>query len=190
MTGLLNRAATVEGLEHALHENEQMAVAFVDVDRMKAQNDLLGHAGGDALLVDAARRLSEAVRPGDIVGRLGGDEFVAVCRNVTTPAEAMALAERLARSMHWDFSAGTLIFPVSASVGVVHCVDAASTAEVLARADVAMYRAKGSGGWAVRDVERVTFAGGRALEPRFGTSSRSAEGPMRKVSGGRGCFLG
>ncbi len=170
LTGLLNRAATIEGLEHALHENEQMAVAFVDVDRMKAQNDLLGHAGGDALLVDAARRLSEAVRPGDIVGRLGGDEFVAVCRNVTTPAEAMALAERLARSMHWEFSAGTLRFPVSASVGVVHCVDAASTAEVLAKADVAMYRAKGSGvGDPVMWSESLSLAAGhwnRCSEPR------------------------
>jgi diguanylate cyclase (GGDEF)-like protein len=112
---------------------------------MKAQNDLLGHAGGDALLVDTARRLNEAVRPGDIVGRLGGDEFVVVCRHITTPAKATALAERLARSMHWVFSAGTVSFPVSASVGVVHCVDAESTAELLARADVAMYRAKGSG---------------------------------------------
>lgn len=145
LTGVLNRAATIEFLERALHNNEKLAVAFVDVDRMKAQNDLLGHAGGDALLVDTARRLNEAVRPGDIVGRLGGDEFVAVCRHITTPAQATALAERLARSMHWVFSAGTLSFPVSASVGVVHCVDAESTAEVLARADVAMYRAKGSG---------------------------------------------
>jgi diguanylate cyclase (GGDEF)-like protein len=145
LTGVLNRAATIEFLERALHNNEQLAVAFVDVDRMKAQNDLLGHAGGDALLVDTARRLNEAVRPGDIVGRLGGDEFVVVCRHITTPAEATALAERLAGTMHWVFSAGTLSFPVSASVGVVHCIDAESTAEVLARADVAMYRAKGSG---------------------------------------------
>jgi diguanylate cyclase (GGDEF)-like protein/PAS domain S-box-containing protein len=145
LTGVLNRAATIEFLERALHDNETLAVAFVDVDRMKAQNDLLGHAGGDALLIDTARRLNEAVRPGDIVGRLGGDEFVAVCRHITTPASATALAKRLARSMRWVFSAGTLSFPVSASVGVVHCVDAESTAEVLARADVAMYRAKGSG---------------------------------------------
>ena len=145
LTGVLNRAATIEFLDRALHNNERLAVAFVDVDRMKAQNDLLGHAGGDVLLVETARRLNEAVRPGDIVGRLGGDEFVAVCRHITTPAAATALAERLARSMHWVFSAGTSSFPVSASVGVVHCVDAESTAEVIARADVAMYRAKGSG---------------------------------------------
>jgi diguanylate cyclase (GGDEF)-like protein/PAS domain S-box-containing protein len=145
LTGVLNRAATIEFLERSLHKNEQLAVAFVDVDRMKAQNDLLGHAGGDALLVDTARRLKEAVRPGDIVGRLGGDEFVAVCPHITTHTAATTLAERLARSMHWVFSAGALCFPVSASVGVVHCVDAESTAEVLARADVAMYRAKGSG---------------------------------------------
>ncbi len=145
LTGVLNRAATIEFLERALNNNEKLAVAFIDVDRMKAQNDLLGHAGGDALLLDTARRLNEAVRPGDVVGRLGGDEFVAVCRHITNPAAASALAGRLARSMQWVFSAGTLSFPVSASVGVVHCVDAESTAEVLARADVAMYQAKGSG---------------------------------------------
>jgi diguanylate cyclase (GGDEF)-like protein len=146
LTGLFNRAATIEFLERAIHNNEKLAVAFVDVDRMKTQNDLLGHAGGDALLVDTARRLNEAVRPGDIVGRLGGDEFVAVCRHIMTPAAATVLAQRLARSMHWVFSAGTLSFPVSASVGVVYCVDAESSpAEVLARADVAMYRAKGLG---------------------------------------------
>jgi diguanylate cyclase (GGDEF)-like protein/PAS domain S-box-containing protein len=145
LTGVFNRAATIEFLQRELHENEKLAVAFVDVDRMKAQNDLLGHAGGDALLIDTARRLNEAVRPGDIVGRLGGDEFVAVCRHITTPAAATALAERLARSMQWVFSAGSHSFPVSASVGVVHCVDAESTAEVLAKADVAMYRAKVSG---------------------------------------------
>jgi diguanylate cyclase (GGDEF)-like protein len=145
LTGVLNRAATISFLEMALRKRDKVAVAFVDVDRMKAQNDLLGHAGGDALLVDTARRLNDAVRPGDIVGRLGGDEFVVVWRNITTPTLAAALAERLARSMRWVFSAGTLSFPVSASVGVVHCVDAESTAEVIARADVAMYRAKGSG---------------------------------------------
>ncbi|MGD0312033.1 MAG: diguanylate cyclase [Acidimicrobiales bacterium] len=146
LTGVLNRAATIEFLERALLNKEHLAVAFVDVDRMKAQNDLLGHAGGDALLVDTAQRLNGSIRPGDIVGRLGGDEFVAVCRHVRTPAEALALAERLAEAMHWVFSAGTLSFPVSASVGIVHCIDAESTAEVLARADVAMYQAKGSGG--------------------------------------------
>jgi diguanylate cyclase (GGDEF)-like protein/PAS domain S-box-containing protein len=145
LTGVLNRAATIEFLERALHENEDIAVAFVDVDRMKAQNDLLGHAGGDALLIDTARRLTEAVRPGDTVGRFGGDEFVAVCRHITTPEAAAAVAERLARSMLWVFSAGTLNFPVSASVGVVHCGGAESPADVLARADVAMYRAKSSG---------------------------------------------
>jgi diguanylate cyclase (GGDEF)-like protein len=145
LTGAFNRAATIEFLERELHDNEKLAVAFVDVDRMKAQNDLLGHAGGDALLVDTARRLNEAVRPGDIVGRLGGDEFVAVCRHIATTEAAAALAERLARSMHWVFSAGSVSFPVSASVGVVHCLDIESAAEVLAKADVAMYRAKGSG---------------------------------------------
>lgn len=145
LTGVLNRAATLSFLEGVLQNHERVAVAFIDVDRMKAQNDLLGHAGGDALLMATARRLNGVVRPGDVVGRLGGDEFVAVCRHVETPAAARALAGRMARSMHWTFSSGTVSFPVSASVGVVHCTDAENAAEVLARADVAMYRAKGSG---------------------------------------------
>ena len=64
LTGVLNRAATMDFLERALHTHEKLAVAFVDVDRMKTQNDLFGHAGGDALLIDTSRRLNEAVRPG------------------------------------------------------------------------------------------------------------------------------
>ena len=96
------------------------------------------------------------------MGRLGGDEFVAVCRHITTPAAATALAERLARSMHWVFQAGTSSFPVSASVGVVHCVDAESTAEVLARAERRDVSSQGVGRWRPRDVERV------ALRHRFG----------------------
>ena len=176
LTGVFNRAATIDFLERELHDNGKLAVAFVDVDRMKAQNDLLGHAGGDALLVETAHRLNEAVRPGDIVGRLGGDEFVAVCRHIKTLAEARALAERLARSMHWVFSAGTLSFPVSASVGVVHCVDAESTTEVLARADVAMYRAKGSGdGDPVLWSESLSATDSRLLE-----STQSYQLPSRE----------
>jgi diguanylate cyclase (GGDEF)-like protein len=181
LTGVLNRAATIEFLERALHNNEKLAVAFVDVDRMKAQNDLLGHAGGDALLIDTADRLNEAVRPGDIVGRMGGDEFVTVCRHITTPAEATALAARLARSMRWVFSAGTLSFPVSASVGVVHCVDEESTAKVLAKADVAMYRAKESGvGDPVMWSESLSVTDPDILE-----SARSHRLPSRESDRGR-----
>ena len=60
LTGVLNRAATIEFLERALQNNEKLVVAFVDVDRMKAQNDLLGHAGGDSLLIDTAAVLTRS----------------------------------------------------------------------------------------------------------------------------------
>ncbi|MGO8872787.1 MAG: diguanylate cyclase domain-containing protein [Acidimicrobiales bacterium] len=144
LTGCLNRSATFEALEKALGNDERLAVIFVDVDRMKVQNDLLGHAAGDALLVDTANRLRGAVRPGDVVGRIGGDEFVAVCRSVPTQEAAMMVAARIAQAMNWVFSSGSLRFPISASVGAVLADKSIDPAETVARADVAMYVAKRS----------------------------------------------
>jgi diguanylate cyclase (GGDEF)-like protein/PAS domain S-box-containing protein len=144
LTGCLNRSATFEVLRQALRGDDQLVVVFADVDRMKAQNDLLGHAGGDALLVATAARLQEAVRPGDIVGRIGGDEFVAVCHGVPTREAAQMVASRIAESVHWIFDFGSVSFPVSASVGAVQVDRTIEPAEAVARADVAMYAAKRS----------------------------------------------
>jgi diguanylate cyclase (GGDEF)-like protein len=144
LTGCLNRSATFEVLREALRSGEQLVVVFADVDRMKAQNDLLGHAGGDALLVATAARLQAAIRPGDIVGRIGGDEFVAVCHGVPTPEAAQIVASRIAEGVHWIFDFDSVSFPVSASVGAVHVDTRVEPAEAVARADVAMYAAKRS----------------------------------------------
>ncbi len=144
LTGCLNRAAILDLLQSELRSVPGLAVVFVDVDRMKIQNDLLGHAGGDALLVDTAARLQGAVRPGDGVGRIGGDEFVAICRGVPDREAAQMVVSRIAGAMSWNFRSGSMTFPVSAAVGAVHVDRVIDAAEALARADVAMYTAKRS----------------------------------------------
>lgn len=144
LTGCLNRAAVLDLLQTELRAVPGLAVVFVDVDRMKVQNDLLGHAGGDALLVDTAARLRGAVRPGDGVGRIGGDEFVAICRGIPDREAAQMVVSRIAEAMSWNFRSGSMTFPVSAAVGAVHVDRVIDAAEALARADVAMYAAKRS----------------------------------------------
>jgi len=142
LTGCLNRAAMFEALQTALTDGEQLVVAFIDVDQMKIRNDMLGHAGGDDLLVETAKRLRGAVRPGDVVARIGGDEFVAVCLGVPSRIAAIEVASRIADAVHWTFDFGPLSFPVSASVGAVYTDQSTDPAEAVARADTAMYDAK------------------------------------------------
>src|SRR5690606_35155283 len=86
LTGLANRTLLLERLSNALESHEPRAATvaciFVDVDHFKVVNDSLGHAAGDTLLVEIARRIQGAVRSGDTVARLGGDEFVIVLENI------------------------------------------------------------------------------------------------------------
>jgi len=142
LTGCLNRSAMFEALQTAFADGEQLVVAFIDVDQMKIQNDMLGHAGGDDLLVETAIRLRAAVRPGDFVARIGGDEFVAVCLGVPSHRAASEVATRIADAVHWTFNFGPLNFPVSASVGAVYADRSTDPVEAVARADMAMYDAK------------------------------------------------
>ena len=117
LTGCLNRGAFIEELRGVDRRGERFVLAFVDVDRLKSQNDTLGHAGGDVLLIEMADHLRNALRPGDVVGRMGGDEFVAISRGIDSREGAQAITQRIAASMTWVFDAGSLTFPVSASVG-------------------------------------------------------------------------
>ena len=91
-----------------------------------------------------ADHLRNALRPGDVVGRMGGDEFVAICRGIDNQEGALAITQRIAASMTWVFDAGTLTFPVSASVGATLVDPNTGIALALARADHAMYAAKRS----------------------------------------------
>jgi diguanylate cyclase (GGDEF)-like protein len=159
LTGLLTRFAIADRLEHALdrlrrHEH-QVAVMFVDLDGLKSVNDGLGHRVGDAVLRAVGERLIESIRYEDSVGRYGGDEFVVVCEDIQTPEHALLIADRIVERLRLPASApaappaaagrGAPV-EVTTSVGVTAARRGETAAEVLARADAAMYEAKRGGG--------------------------------------------
>ena len=150
VTGLANRVLLTDRLTRAVARqggDEAVAVIFVDLDRFKEVNDVHGHHVGDAVLVEVARRLTDAARRGDTVARLGGDEFVVLCEALPGRDVALEVARRFVEAMGAPFDVEGLALSLSASVGVVP-VDERSgdVADVLRRADAAMYAAKRSGG--------------------------------------------
>ena len=149
LTGLPNRALARRRLDDALDAaprgGTRVALLLVDLDDFKIVNDSLGHAGGDDALVVLARHLRSAVRPGDTVARLGGDEFVVVCEHVAGAAEAVAIAARITGSVADLNRAGSLDWPISASIGVALSDPECTREELVRRADSAMYRAKAAG---------------------------------------------
>ena len=153
LTGLPNRGRFAELLERAtgrqqMHEHagapHPIAVLFLDLDRFKVVNDSLGHAAGDELLVQVARRLQKALRPGDVLGRLGGDEFTVLAENITHD-HAMALAERLREQLGTPFELAGGEFLMSSSVGVATSSVPECPEDLMRWADAAMYRAKQGG---------------------------------------------
>ncbi|MBV9682695.1 MAG: diguanylate cyclase [Solirubrobacterales bacterium] len=146
LTGLANRTLLRDRLEHALARAERdagsTAVLFVDLDNFKQVNDTYGHATGDAVLVEIARCLQSAVRPGDTIARLGGDEFVAVCEAIDADA-ACAIGRRLQQAVRRPFAAGGVEHRMSASIGIA--IGGCEPDALLAEADAAAYRAKAAG---------------------------------------------
>jgi diguanylate cyclase (GGDEF)-like protein/PAS domain S-box-containing protein len=146
LTGLPNRTLLLDRLEHALAQrNGAVAALLIDMDQFKLVNDGMGHSAGDALLVETARRLVGAVRPGDTVCRLGGDEFVICCEQVASPEAAMRIAERVAAAFTAPFVVEGRDLFVTVSVGVTISEDGATSDSLLRDADAAMYRAKERG---------------------------------------------
>ena len=149
LSGLANRTKLAERLEDAFFAQARVtrtALIFIDVDDFKGVNDTFGHAAGDRLLQDMAQRISECVRPDDFVARSGGDEFVVLVAMPDRDAVA-ALAERIVKNCSRPFAVGDDIYSSSISLGVSMAPeDAASPAELLRNADLAMYGAKKSGG--------------------------------------------
>jgi len=151
LTGLHNRAAAVEFLDQALarasRSSEAVAVLFVDLDDFKRANDTHGHAVGDAILREIARRMADAARRGDFLARLGGDEFVVIAEGVGDGSEATVIGARLVEAASEPVEVGDMRVSVSACVGVAFALDGAADdpSQLLARADLAVYRAKHAG---------------------------------------------
>lgn len=154
LTGLPNRLGLQEqseqALERARRSGSELMVAFLDVDRFKTINDSLGHASGDALLVEVARRLRQAVRSTDTVARLGGDEFVVVFEDIDDAFEAGHLADKLHGSLTAPVDVGDRHLSVSSSIGLsVFPADGDQMSALMRQADMAMYEVKNRGrnGW-------------------------------------------
>lgn len=150
LTGLPNRTLLMDRLAYCLgrlrRADRVVAVLYVDVDRFKSVNDSLGHAAGDAVLVEVSQRLRSAVRPGDTVARLGGDEFAIACGDIDDDADVITVADRVASLLNRPVTISGQIIELSGSVGVAATRDAAhDPTELLRAADIAMYQAKAKG---------------------------------------------
>jgi len=150
LTGLPNRALLLDRLTQAVLRAERrevpLGVLYIDLDRVKLVNDNLGHPAGDRVLIQAAERLRGCTRLPDTLGRLGGDEFVVVAEDVEDHDAVLRLAARVVDVFHQPFVIDGTEAYVTASVGVALRGEDQDAAAVLRDADVAMYRAKGSGG--------------------------------------------
>jgi diguanylate cyclase (GGDEF)-like protein/PAS domain S-box-containing protein len=150
LTGLPNRHMFNDGISAALRRSQrtgtQVALLFLDVDGFKRINDTLGHAAGDDVLREFARRLTASVRSTDLVARLAGDEFVIVLEGIHTREECRFVARKIIAAMRSEFRAGDSMIRVTTSIGIALGHGASTTAEaLLKRADTALYAAKGRG---------------------------------------------
>jgi diguanylate cyclase (GGDEF)-like protein/PAS domain S-box-containing protein len=156
LTGLANRALFTDRVAHALRKRTAdtipPAVLFLDLDGFKAVNDAAGHATGDALLIQAARRLQASVRAGDTVARLGGDEFAALLEGEggTSCPRANEIAERILSTLTKPYRIRSTDAVVSASIGIALATPGITPADLLHNADQAMYEAKAAGKGRIR----------------------------------------
>ncbi len=133
-------------LTDAQAANWTFAVLCVDLDRFKEVNDLYGHGTGDQVLRLAADRMRESLGGGEFVGRVGGDEFVIIQSEGPQPDGAAALASRLIEAFGVPFEVDGTVTDVGASIGIALYPDDGTTADqIIANADMALYRAKGNG---------------------------------------------
>ena len=179
LTALPNRQLLHDRLEQAARRSQRrggkVAVLFADLDHFKAVNDRFGHAVGDEVLIQAARRLESVVRREDTVARYGGDEFAVLMEGLEGEAEASLTARRLVDAFREPVTTDHGDFSVGLSVGIALRPDGLEDVrDLIDRADEAMFQAKKAGG----DRFRVAGAVG-AGTPEPGGGGRPAGGRRR-----------
>jgi len=150
LTGLPNRIQLVERLDQALalakRRSAGVAILFLDLDHFKTVNDSLGHAAGDGLLKEIARRIRGLLRETDVVARLGGDEFLIILPELESPEAAANVAAKLISTIAGQTVLEGRAVYVSPSIGIsIYPRDGASADELVRAADAAMYSAKEQG---------------------------------------------
>jgi diguanylate cyclase (GGDEF)-like protein len=180
VTGLANRVLFYELLDTALDRARRyhrlLAVLFCDLDGFKNVNDVYGHATGDHLLAEIARRLSASVRDSDVVSRLAGDEFAVLLDEVSGPREGGEIAQRIVDAVGQGIVVDGQSCAVSISVGLALFPADADEADALVHAaDEAMYTAKRDGKrrWASANSQSPRSAG--VLQPTAGQRASSSK---------------
>ena len=147
LTDLPNRGILLDRVAHALHRagrsRVRVALLFIDLDSFKPVNDRFGHAAGDAVLVEVARRLLECTRQSDTVARLGGDEFAVLLEDISY-REAFEIADRILAGLSHG-RVGPDPVSLGCSIGVAFGDGTESAEALLRKSDLAMYEAKGRG---------------------------------------------
>jgi diguanylate cyclase len=149
LTGLANRAGyrlTVEDALAVREGNQQVGLVYIDLDRFKEVNDNFGHEMGDKLLCAVTSRLGEIMEGRATAARLGGDEFALMVDGCDTADDIVALGETISKRMGQPFMIDNAELNIGGSVGIAICPDDGTEfSELVRRADIAMYRAKGAG---------------------------------------------
>ncbi|MCG5499283.1 sensor domain-containing diguanylate cyclase [Ectothiorhodospira lacustris] len=155
LTALPNRALLFSHLDQAMGRardvGRMLALMFLDLDKFKPINDTHGHAVGDLVLQQVARRLVSSVREADMVARIGGDEFIVMLPEIRQMEHALMVAENIRQSLQEPFHINGLELSVSTSIGIAFYPEHGGDSRELAQhADIAMYHAKQGGADRVR----------------------------------------
>lgn len=150
LTGLPNRALFHDRLTQAINQARRRksaaAVLFLDLDFFKQVNDVLGHAAGDSLLREVARRLAGSVRSGDTAARIGGDEFAVVLSEIAHPEDAGVVARKILGAMAAPMTLDGRSQPITVSIGIAaYPADGTDVDSLVRSADAAMFQAKRAG---------------------------------------------
>jgi len=150
LTDLPNRALILDVLNHAIkmgqRHNTKVGVLFIDLDDFKKINDTAGHQEGDRYLIEFSSRIQSGLKSGDIIGRIGGDEFVVILEDIAELSHVIKIIERILKLCKAPFYIKDKKYYMSCSIGVsLSPDDSVSSEELIRKADMAMYQAKGSG---------------------------------------------